>query len=1135
MPADVARIKELFLALLEKAGPERTAFLDSLSGGDTELRTRLEAMLRTHEASGELLARTPEELLADADATYAVGESADRSTEEGLSFLEPPTIPGDLGRLGHYRVNKVLGRGGFGIVFRAFDERLHRVVAIKALSPAYAAIGSARKRFIREARAAAAVKNEHVVGIYDVQENAEPPYLVMECIDGISLQDKLDKQGPLGLKEILRIGMQIAEGLAAAHKQGLVHCDIKPANILLENGVERVKITDFGLARAVDDASVTQSGTVAGTPMYMSPEQAEGLPIDHRSDLFSLGTVLYAMCTGQPPFRATGTHAVLKRVIEAAPRPIREINDEVPEWLAAILRKLHAKQPDDRFRTAAEVAELLGRHLADLQAGRATRAPIPQAKAPRWSFRRSRAGAMILSGAILFGAVAAWGVWQSEVHRTGLVELSWDDPKLMVEMRRRDGNEVVYSSGTTPGAAVSLPEGAYAVAVRKGDDLTHTEIVNVKRGERTTVVIPEWGEVQFPNIGEDFQLIVNGEIAKSQTVDGKRMYVQRLPKGDVVWLAKKQGKTMGSGGLNLRGGQTFTIPTSLIPPWQLEQQKRADATEPGWVPLFNGKDLSGWQEFDGPKASDGEIQLSFHNSAVDTVNELPRHFHLRMKVKLVTGQGTLRFHAQPRKHQFPQPDPKDGYFLVLSETAAGNIKGELHSKTPFGEVPNSSMDVDNVARCGEWFDLDIVADGNYAVVRIDGERRMIVPMTQSAGVLSLWNSDRRQSQIAFRNIQVKELPPEESAWVPLFNGKDLSGWQQQKQFIGNWNIVEGQLHCSKTDDAWLFSDRVFTNFELRAEFQVERGSAGVTLRASRPNVVSAVYGVGPPGYSVPLGESPNQWHTLVATCKGNRRIATIDGKQIQDAEDREYMYRAGQICLHVIGPDPLVRFKKIEIKELPATPYEKPLWDQLFNGMDTTGWIVPAPGAGKGDWEVNALEGVFVGRGPKRNYVFTERDDFQDFHLKTEVRCTGDADSALFFRCGKELLHDEFPAGYQVYTGFLQPHRFGTLLLTTPQKKAPVVLSNSSVDAAKATFHPLELIAQGNRMIVKVDGKVVTDYQDDQTTYRKGRIAIQIASSPTEAASGTVEFKKIEIKELPPRQANHPDAPARADPSTPTK
>src|SRR5262249_17432871 len=154
-----------------------------------------------------------------------------------------------------------------------------------------------------------------------------------------------------------------------------VHRDIKPANILLENGVERVKITDFGLARAVDDASVTQSGTVAGTPMYMSPEQAEGLTVDHRSDLFSLGTVLYAMCTGHPPFRPSGTHPVLNRVIDASPGPIREINNEIPDWLCDIISKLHAKRADDRVQTAKEVAELLGQRLAEVQAGRAIAEP----------------------------------------------------------------------------------------------------------------------------------------------------------------------------------------------------------------------------------------------------------------------------------------------------------------------------------------------------------------------------------------------------------------------------------------------------------------------------------------------------------------------------------------------------------------------------------------------------------------------------------------------------------------------------------------------------------------------------------------------------------------------------------------
>ena len=137
--------------------------------------------------------------------------------------------------------------------------------------------------------------------------------------------------------------MQMADGLAAAHAQGLVHRDVKPANILLENGVERVKITDFGLARAIDDASLTHSGYVAGTPQYMAPEQARGEAVDHRADLFSLGSVLYAMCTGHSPFRADTTLAVLRRVCEDTPRPVSEVNPDIPDWLTEIIEKLHAK------------------------------------------------------------------------------------------------------------------------------------------------------------------------------------------------------------------------------------------------------------------------------------------------------------------------------------------------------------------------------------------------------------------------------------------------------------------------------------------------------------------------------------------------------------------------------------------------------------------------------------------------------------------------------------------------------------------------------------------------------------------------------------------------------------------------
>ena len=161
-----------------------------------------------------------------------------------------------------------------GIVLRAHDPALDRQVAIKVLAPGLHAGVHARRRFAREARAAAAVVHEHVVAIHAVDEWEGLPYLVMQYVAGRSLQERIDRGGPLRTEEILRIGMQAASGLAAAHAQGLVHRDVKPANILLENGVERVKLTDFGLARAVDDSSLTHSGVVAGTPQYMAPEQA---------------------------------------------------------------------------------------------------------------------------------------------------------------------------------------------------------------------------------------------------------------------------------------------------------------------------------------------------------------------------------------------------------------------------------------------------------------------------------------------------------------------------------------------------------------------------------------------------------------------------------------------------------------------------------------------------------------------------------------------------------------------------------------------------------------------------------------------------------------------------------------------
>jgi serine/threonine-protein kinase len=328
-----------------------------------------------------------------------------------LSFLSPTDDPRMLGRFGGYEIAGVVGCGGMGVVLKGLDVALNRYVAIKALAPHLATSAAARLRFAREARAAAAVVHENVIAIHAVAEANGLPYLVMPYVRGPSLQKRLDAQGPLATAEILRIGRQAAAGLAAAHAQGLVHRDIKPGNILLEDGVERLTITDFGLARAADDASLTRSGVIAGTPQFMSPEQARGDSIDARSDLFSLGSVLYSLCTGRAPFRAETSFGVLRRITDETPRPISELNPEIPAWLTAIISRLHAKDPAARYGSADEVAQLFEHCLAHIQ--QPTMVSLPASlNANRPELKQSNRRGWWLAGIPAVLVLAAVGVFE---------------------------------------------------------------------------------------------------------------------------------------------------------------------------------------------------------------------------------------------------------------------------------------------------------------------------------------------------------------------------------------------------------------------------------------------------------------------------------------------------------------------------------------------------------------------------------------------------------------------------------------------------------------------------------------------------------------------------------------------------
>lgn len=465
------------------------------------------------------LEKQPPVGLSRVEATAELSAALTPTSEETIGAVAAATMPGaerydflasaqkadEIGRLGPYRVLEVLGSGGMGVVFRAENIHLDRTVALKIMLQTTEATVSARERFLREARTAASIEHDHVVTIYQVGEDHGVPYLAMQMLKGESLDSRLQREGKLPIAEVLRIGRETALGLAAAHERGLVHRDIKPANLWLEGERGRIKILDFGLARAAGDGvHLTQSGVIVGTPAFMAPEQSRGTGVDHRADLFSLGCVLYRCCTGQLPFSGTDTMSILASLALDDPTPPRQLDSEVPSGLSKLVMKLLAKDPAERPASARAVIE----SLTALETGESrersgerdvtTTLDVLSAKAPR----NRRRGLLALAAVVLLAVLGPLAYFCAPTAiriatNKGQLVIESDDPD--VEVRIKQNGELVTLVDAKTNKDITLRAGTYKLELVGGKDgLTlSTNQFTLRRGSREVVKV-RWAAKNTP-------------------------------------------------------------------------------------------------------------------------------------------------------------------------------------------------------------------------------------------------------------------------------------------------------------------------------------------------------------------------------------------------------------------------------------------------------------------------------------------------------------------------------------------------------------------------------------------------------------------------------------------------------------
>jgi serine/threonine protein kinase len=613
------------------------------------------------------------------------------------TLFQAAQTPDEIGRLGPYRIVKLLGRGGMGAVFVAEDSRLRRTVALKVMLPAIACQADARERFLREARMAAAIEHDHIVSIYQIDEDHGVPFIAMPLLKGATLEDRLSPDSPLSVPQILKIGREVAKGLAAAHERGLLHRDVKPGNIWLEEreaesqvpsqpspdcGADfRVKLLDFGLARPSAGGDViSHPGLVVGTPAYMAPEQARGEVPDGRADLFSLGVVLYRLCTAQLPFPGSNPMEVFTALASRVPPPPHTVNAAIPPALSALVMQLLEKDAGKRPASAREVVARFQQIEAAPPQPPAPPGPTPP---PGPRHRRARGvaavGTLLALGALMLGLAAT--VLRVETPEGTLV-VQIRDPDVVVSVHD-NGKAVVHEQSTKREFSLRVEKGEIHVFDKDGQQLLVTKKFQLRRGDRTTLDV---------------------------TTEELRAARARLAE---------------------------------VLPW-----------EPQWKPLFNGKDLTGWKyhpDLPGDwTVEEGVLTGTGRKGWLFSERGDIGDFHLRVEARINAAgdSGVFFWTTFTLNHG---NDPTEWHEAQINNGDRGTQTGSLDGQGQFFHVREAQ------ARPGEWFVLELLAVGNRVCSKVNGKPTAQISYAKAKkGHLAL-QVHGPSTRVQFRTIEIKEL------------------------------------------------------------------------------------------------------------------------------------------------------------------------------------------------------------------------------------------------------------------------------------------------------------------------------------------------------------------------------------------